>query len=235
MKRKVFITESSEVAGMFLMSYIKYSICFKHKDYLQYRLVTPFRFQCFIKLIYHLFPLLVVLNLLRLNEVEVIHGHSETLSTCISGRNNRGTGTCWVFSSRKRSRDSSWERFGADTHTHTHTLRLHGSVGKVTANYLRDRDTILVFWYFLVRLPAIPAVRICILSSRLWHRVPLRHMAATKVSEPHFASMFGFGWRQFVRPKLPHYTTLRDTVDSTVHHFSLLHNFPVGCRISSVY
>jgi hypothetical protein len=34
-KRKVFITESSEVAGMFLMSYIKYSICFRHKDYLQ--------------------------------------------------------------------------------------------------------------------------------------------------------------------------------------------------------
>jgi len=45
-------------------------------------------------------------------------------------------------------------------HTHIHTLRLHGSVGKVTANYRRDRDTILVFRYFLVKLQAIPAVRI---------------------------------------------------------------------------
>jgi len=119
--------------------------------------------------------------------------------------------------------------------THTHTLRLHGSVGKVTANYRRDRDTILVFRYFLLGLQAIPAVRIRILSLRLWHRVPLRHMAATKVSEPRFASMFGFGWRQFVSPKLPHYTTWRDTDDSTVHHSSLLHNFPVVSRISNVY
>ena len=31
----MFIAESSEVAGVFLMSYIKYSICLKHKDYLQ--------------------------------------------------------------------------------------------------------------------------------------------------------------------------------------------------------
>jgi hypothetical protein len=121
------------------------------------------------------------------------------------------------------------------THTHTYTLRLHGSVGKVTANYRRDRDTILVLRYFLVRLQGIPTVRVRILSSRLWHRVPLRHMAATKVSEPHFASMFGFGWRQFVRPKLPHYTAWRDTDDSTVHHLSLLHHFPVGCRISNIY
>jgi hypothetical protein len=129
------------------------------------------------------------------------------------------------------------------THTHTHrharahTQRVHGSVGKVTTKYLRDRVWILVFRCFLVKLQAIPAVRVRILSSRLWYRVPLRPMATTKVSEAHFASMFGFGRRQFVRPKLPQHTTWRDTDDSTVHHFSLLHNFPVGSRtpISKVY
>ena len=51
--------------------------------------------------------------------------------------------------------------------THTHTLRLRGSVGKVIANYLRDQASILVFRYFLVRLQALPAVRIRISSSRL--------------------------------------------------------------------
>lgn len=202
----------------------------------KYRLDKPFRFQCFIKQIYHLFPFLVVMNLRRLNEVEVIHVRTETLSTCIAGRNNRGTGTCWIYSSWKRSRDSSLKRLQY-WYTHTHTHRLHGSVAKVTANYLRDRASILVFRCFLVKLQAIPAVRIRILSSRLWHRVPLRHVATTKVSEAHFASMFGFGWRQIVRPKLPHHTTWRDTDDSTVHHFSVLHNFPVGSRtpISKVY
>ena len=157
------------------------------------------------------------MNLRRLNAVEVIHVHTEALSTRLAGRNIRGTGTCWVYSSWKRSRDSSWKVSSTDTHS-----GLHSSVGKVTANYLRDRASILVFRYLLVRLQAIPTVRICILSTMLWHRDPLRHMTTTKLSEAHFASMFEFGWRQFARPKLPHYATWRDTEDGTVHHFSLL-------------
>jgi hypothetical protein len=126
----VFITESGEVAGVFLMSYIKYSICLRHQDYVQ---VSP----CYALQILVLhqtdIPPVSFVSCYEPKKTERGEGTScarREASTHIAGRNNRGT---WnMLGIQLTEKEPCFETKTSSVLIHTN--RLHVSVAKVSAN-----------------------------------------------------------------------------------------------------